>query len=171
MKSFATAAALVLAAGCAAYSWKPRVEESMRSVFVAEFANDSSVTGLGAATARELLRELQREGTMRVSTPEDAAVEVQGSVSCSAPSVVAYERSTGARARERLIEACATVSIIDKAAGSVLVDSRKYRARATFLAADDVLTAARDASGRIAEDLARQIADDLASGEWQRRAQ
>ena len=134
---------LALAAGCGAYRWKSDVPAGMRTVSVPVFRNEGSLTGLGGEVARQVLREIGREGTFRVADEGGAAVEVQGSVSSSTPKVVAYERKTGARNREHALSA-----------------------RTTFLAGDDVLTGARDAEGRLAEDLARQIVDDLLAYRW-----
>ena len=77
-------AALALAtalAGCGtSYAWRPTVPERMRTVCVPTFANETDVSEMGAVAARQVLREIQREGTFRVATADDAAIEVQGVV-------------------------------------------------------------------------------------------
>ena len=148
-------------AGCGGYAWKPSVPADMRTVAVPVFANESGVTELGAVVTRQVLRDVQREGTFDIAVPGDAAVEIQGRVRRADAHVVAYERSTGARNREHRFTVTAEVSFIDKKNGKVLVDNRCYRATTTFLASDDLLTGERDASGRVAEELARQITDEL----------
>jgi hypothetical protein len=160
-RAIVLAALAALAAGCGTYSWRPSVPQEMRTVCVPVFRNEGAVAGLGDEVARQVLRELQREGTFRLARPGDAAVEVQGSVKAGDPEVVAYERRTGSRIRERSLKATATVSFIDKKSGRVLVDGRRYVARVTFASGEDTLTGARDASARLAEELAREIADDL----------
>jgi hypothetical protein len=162
----AVCAALVATAGCAGYSWKSSVPEEMRSVAVPTFRNESNLTGLGVAVAKQVGREFQREGTFRLADVSDCAVEVQGVVKSSSHKSVAYDRSVSVRMREYDLRAVAEVSIIDKKSGKVLVDNRRYRARTTFLAGDDVLTGERDATGRLAEDLARQIVDDVLNCKW-----
>lgn len=155
------AALAAAAAGCGTYTWRPSVPQEMRTVCVPVFRNEGAVASLGDEVARQVLRELQREGTFRIARPDEAAVEVQGSVKAGDPDVVAYERRTGSRIRERSLKATATVSFIDKRSGKVLVDGRRYSARVTFASGEDTLTGARDASARLAEELAREIADDL----------
>ncbi|MCR5413646.1 MAG: hypothetical protein K6F50_02820 [Kiritimatiellae bacterium] len=158
--------AVLLLAGCASYSWRPSVPAESRTVAVPVFRNATDVSALGSVVTSQVLREFQREGTYVIASPGDAALEVQGElVSSSSPSV-AYERRTGARTREHRFRAKAVVSFIDKRSGKVLVDKRKYTAETTFLANDDILTGERDASGRIAEDIARQIVDDATSLAW-----
>ena len=157
---------LAFAAGCASYSWRPAVPEGMRTVSVPTFRNESDVTELGDVVARQVLREIQREGTFTVARSDDAALEVQGIVKEASSSVVAYERRTGARNRERRFAMTASVSVVDRRGGKVLVDGRKYKASTSFLVNDDVVTGERDASGRLAEDIARQIVDDLLALKW-----
>ena len=160
--------AMVLAflAGCAGYNWKPSVPEAMRTVSVPVFVNESGVTGLGSEITRQTLREFEREGTMRIRRTGQSAIEVQGVVKSSLSRIVAYERKTGSRNREHEFKVVAEVSVIDKRAGTVLIDNRRYTARTAFFGHDDKLTGEREASGRIAEDLARQIVDDVLAMKW-----
>lgn len=159
MKIVVPLAALAVA-GCSGYSWKPSVPAAMRTVAVPTFANESDVTELGSVVTRQILREFQQEGTYRIVPPGRSAVEVQGRIRSGESKVIAYERNTGARNREHGFDVVAEVSFVDKTSGRILVDNRVYRAHTTFLAGNDVLTGRRDASGRIAEELARQIVDD-----------
>lgn len=151
---------LVLVAGCRAYTWTSQVPAELRQVAVPTFRNESDVTELGNVVTRQILREFQREGTYRIASLDDCAIEVQGVLKNADQHVIAYERKTGMRNREHRFSVVAEVSFINKKTGAVLVDNRRYRAQTTFLANDDILTAQRDASGRIAEELARQIVDD-----------
>jgi hypothetical protein len=61
----------------------------------------------------------------------------------------------------------ALVSVIDKINGKVIVDNVEYSAGVAFASGStDLLTAKRDASGRLAEELARQIVDDVLAIKW-----
>ncbi len=162
----ALAAVLALAFSGCGYTWRPSVPDDMRTVAVPVFRSTVDVTGLGSEVTRQVLREFQREGTFRIARLEDAALEVQGELTASESPTVAYERRTGARMREHRFAATAKVSFIDRRTGRVLVDGRTYRAETTFLANDDILTGERDASGRLAEDFARQIVDDALGLNW-----
>lgn len=169
MKNIACSAVVLAAlalSGCASYTWRSSVPAEMRTVSVPTFLNESEVTELGSVVTRQVLREFQREGTMRIAPQGRSAIEVQGVVKTSGSSLVAYERKTGTRNREHVLKVTALVSFIDKKAGKVVVNDRKYSASASFVAYDDILTAERDASGRIAEELARQIVDDVLSQNW-----
>lgn len=155
---------LALIAGCQTYTWTSSVPADMRTVSVPTFRNNTTVTELGSVVTRQVLREFQREGTFRIAPVGEAALEIQGTVQKSTDGVIAIDRRTGGSEREFRIRA--VISVIDKRNGKVLVDNRSYSARTTFPANGDVLTSKRDASGRVADDLARQIVDDVLSRKW-----
>ncbi|MBO7683096.1 MAG: hypothetical protein J6T51_00030 [Kiritimatiellae bacterium] len=158
------AAALALAAaaaGCgSSYAWRSPVPPSARTVSVPTFANESSVSGLGAAASRQLLREIQREGTFKVAG-DDAALEIQGVVKKVQAGGAAYDRRTGMRFASFTFSAAAEVSVIDRRTRKVLVNNRLYTATAPVTSSQDMATARRDAAGRLMESLAAQVVDDL----------
>jgi len=155
------------ACGClTSYRWTSSVPERMRTVCVPTFRNESDVTELGAVVSRQILREVQREGTFKIKREGDAAIEVQGIVKSAGETYSIGDRRSGARLYESVFEVVATVSVIDRANGKVLVDNRQYVAQTTYVINQDILTGQRNASGRAAEDLAMQIVDDLTSMQW-----
>lgn len=154
--------AVLSLAGCGTtYSWRSQVPARMRTVAVPTFRNESDVTELGAVVARELAREFQREGTFALRRTGESAVEIQGVIEKAASGARAYRRDMGLRNNEFTFSLRAKVSVIDKLHSKVLVDNRVYSAETTFAANHDTLTGERNASGRLAEELARQIVDDV----------
>jgi hypothetical protein len=77
-----------------------------------------------------------------------------------------YKRGQSMRAYEFRYSLVADVSLVDRRNGKVLVDNRQYRAETTFFSDTDIVTTRRDAAGRLAEDLARQIVDDVVGYKW-----
>ena len=155
------------ACGCSSsYSWRSAVPEDARTVTVPTFRNESNVSEAGALASRQLLREFQREGTFKVRTAGEAAIEVQGVIKSVRPAMAAYNRRAGGRVAAYDLSATAEISVIDKRTRKVLVDNRKYVANATFTAGQDKTTAVRDASGRLMDDLARQVVDDILNLKW-----
>lgn len=152
---------LLLLSGCSAYSWKSSVPQDMRSVAVPVFRNESDVTGLGGAVARQILREVQRDGTFRVASSDDCAIEIQGVIESVVRGGMYSRREKYLRTRDRALDMKAKISFVDRRNGRILVDNREYVASATYISDEDGVTAQRDASGRVAEDLARQVIDDL----------
>ena len=155
-------------AGCRTqYSWTSDVPQSLRTVSVPVFRNESSITELGALSATQILREFQREGTFKISTPEDAAVEVQGVIKSAEASFNGGDVRTDYRTSDCSLALEAEVSVVERVNGRVLVDNKTYYATTTFIAGPmDVVTAKRDASRRLAEDLARQVVDDVLAVQW-----
>lgn len=159
--------ALTALCGCGtSYSWRKSIPESARTVSVPTFRNESNVFELGAIASRQILREFQREGTFKIRSAGDAAVEVQGVIKSASSNVSAYDRRSGMRISAYKMTATVEVSVIDKRSQKVLVDNRKYEASADFSAGQDLTTAQRSASGRLMEDLARQVVDDVLNLKW-----
>ena len=151
-----------LLAGCGtSYSWRSGVPADRRTVVVPTFANETDVAELGAVAARQLLREIQREGTFRIAPEGEAALEVQGVVKRLSTGAAAYDRRTGMRYAGFTLRAIVEISIVDKARRAVVVDSKRYVASTTVTSSQDLMTSRRDASGRLMDDLASQVVDDL----------
>ena len=140
--------------------------EDARTVSVPTFRNESDVSEFGAVATRQLLREFQREGTFGIRTAGNSAIEIQGVIKSVSPAMSAYNRRQGGRIAGYDVSATAEISVIDKRNRKVLVDNRRYTAYATFAAGQDRTTAIRDASGRLADDLAQRIVDDLLNLKW-----
>jgi len=164
-KVIAIAVASASLAGCA-YRWTSPVPEDMRTVAVPTFRNESDVVEMGAAATRQVLREFQREGTFKIAESGDAALEVQGVVKSASVGMQYFKRETSMRSFEHRYLLHADVSLVDRRSGKVLVNNRRYVADTTFFADSDIVTARRDASARLAEDLARQVVDDVVGRRW-----
>lgn len=159
--------ALCAMCGCATdYSWKPSVPEAVRTVSVPTFRNESEVNEFGAVATRQLLREFQREGTFKIRTAGDAALEIQGVVKSAGCGMSAYDRRIRGRIAAYDCFATVEVSVIDRRNRKVLIDNRSYRAKASVTSGQDVTTSMRDASGRLADDLARQVVSDVLNLKW-----
>ena len=160
-------AACLALGGCGtSYSWRSSVPANLRTVAVPTFRNESDVMELGAIATRQVLREFQREGTFKVRSSDEAAIEVQGVIKSAKTDINAYDRRSGLRTSAYKAEAEVEVSVIDRRSGKVLVNNRPYRPKADFTAGQDLTTAQRDASGRLMEDLARQVVDDVLNLKW-----
>lgn len=151
---------LILAAGCAGYSWRSSVPADMRTVQVPVFRDVSGLTETGPVVTRQVLREFQREGTFRIMS-DGAALEIQGEVMSAAARGRNADYKAGSRNHGGELELKAKVSVIDRRRGMVLVDNREYTGSAPYSAQQDDTTAYRDAVGRAADDLARRVVDDV----------
>jgi hypothetical protein len=157
----------MMVAGCkTTYSWTSAVPADRRTISVPVFRNESDVTALGGTVSRQILREFQREGTFRLASAEAAAVEVQGVIRSAKSSYQGGARQVANRVNDYRFILQAEVSVVDRISGKVLVDNRVYTAETIFAGTQDLMTGRRDASGRLAEDLARQIVDDVLACQW-----
>lgn len=158
---------LLLAAGCASsYSWKSSVPTDMRTVSVPVFVNKSEIQELGAIASRQLLREFQREGTFKLVRNDDSVLEIQGVIVSTSYDRLAYSRRSGLRIFGYNFEITASISIVDHKNGRVLIDNKTYIGSAPMTASDDLMNAARNVSGAAADDLARQVVDDVLNLKW-----
>jgi len=160
--------ALVLAAcGCGTdYAWRSSVPAEVRTVAVPTFRNESDVAEIGAVASRQLLREIQREGTFKIASVDDAALEVQGVIKSAALGSTSYNRRGSTRAMAADFIAVAEISVIDRRAHKVLVNNRLYQASVSTTVMQDSSSAMRDASGRLMDELSRQVVDDLLNLKW-----
>lgn len=142
----------------------------MRTVSVPVFRNESNVTELGSVAARQIAREFQRDGTFRLAPSGEAAIEIQGVVKSTTSGFLGGNRKSGMRSAEFKYLLVAEVSVVDKRNGRVLIDGREYRAETSFMVGDDLQTALREHSGRLAEALAEQVVDDVLGYKWQEGA-
>ena len=167
-KAILVALAFAAAAGCSSYTWRSQVPEDMRTVYVPTFRNETEVVELGALATGQTLREFQREGTIRIASSDDAALEVQVVLKSAPVGMLNFKRSQSMRAYEHRMTLHAEMSLVDRRNGRVLVDNKSYHAETTFFSDTDIVTSRRDASGRLAEDLARQIVDDVVGYRWKK---
>lgn len=159
--------ALFLASGCASsYAWKSPVPQDMRSVSVPVFVNQSNIQEMGAVATRQLLREFQREGSFKLVRNDDSVIEIQGVILNTNNERLAYSRRNGQRISGYDFRVTANVSVIDHKNGRVLINNKSYTGSAAMTASDDLMNAARNASAAAADDLARQIVDDVINLKW-----
>lgn len=150
----------VLLAGCSAYKWGTTVPQAYRSVSVPVFENFTDFPELGPAVAQYTLREFQREGTFRIARPSDAAIEVQGALAKMTRYDLTYDRGNSVRATEYRCSVEVEVTIVDKKTGKVLLERKPVTGETTFAVQNDLQTSQRNATARIADDIARQIVNE-----------
>ena len=163
MRSILLPVALLAAAllsGCAGYTWGTSVPREYRMVSVPVFENMTTVSEIGPIVTQYVLREFQREGSFRIVRPEDAVIEVQGVLRSMSREGIAYDRGQGMRASEYRYVIVADVTFVDKKSGKVLLEKKGIKGETTFLTNNDLLTGQRNASFRIADDIARQVVND-----------
>lgn len=170
MKLFSVVFSVALLSGCASsYCWKSSVPSDHRTVNVPTFRDESGLQEMGAIASRQLLREFQREGTFKIASADDAAVEIQGTIKSVSSSSDSYNRRAHRRYAGYIMKCTAEITVVDKISGEVIVPMRSFTAETTYAAGNDNTTSQRDASGRIADVLARKIVDDVLRIKWNKK--
>ena len=158
----AAACTAVLLFGCSSsYSWRSTVPVEVRTVAVPTFRNETNVTEAGPIASRQLLREIQREGTFAIRSQGNAAIEIQGVVKKAAGGVTGYDRRHGLRISAYELKVTCLITVVDKRRGALLLENVPFEGETTFTSGQDVSNAQRDAIGRALDDVARKVVDRL----------
>ena len=153
----------VLLAGCASYRITSDVPEELRTIAVAVFENDTGYPETSTIVTQYVLREFQREGTMKIKSwgSEDSSLKLQGVVKRGEWAAVRFDRSYGSRAAEYRYTLTAEITLVERSTGKLLLDAVQVHGSTTFLTYDDMLTGIQNAHPRIAKELSRAIVDTV----------
>ena len=156
-----TVAWSVLLTGCASYRLTSGVPEELRTIAVAVFENETGYPETSTTVTQYVLREFQREGTMKLQSWKDASLELQGTVKRGEMAAVRFDRSYGSRAAENRYTLIAEITLVERSTGKLLLNAVEVYGTTTFLTYDDMLTGMQNAHPRIAKELSRAIVDTV----------
>lgn len=155
-----------LLAGCAGYRLGPTngTVAGSRSIEIRPFANQTFEPRLTEVTTQQLRKQIQRDGTFRLSTREDADVIVTGSLLRYEREPVSFQPKDVIATRDYSVTLLAHVRAVESG-GKVLLD-RDVTGRTTIRNVADLGSAERQASTLLAENLATNIRSLLVDGTW-----
>jgi len=153
----------VMLAGCASYRITSDVPDELRTIAVAVFENETGYPETSAIVTQYVLREFQREGTMKIKSwrNEDSSLKLQGIIKRGEMTPVRFDRSYGSRAAENRYTLIAEITLVERSTGKLLLDAVEVHGSTTFLTYDDMLTGMQNAYPRIAKELSRAIVDTV----------
>lgn len=151
-------AGLALLSGCATYYVTSSVPEELRTISVPIFENKTGYPEFGVIATQYTLREIQREGTLSIAPLDSASLKLLCSVNFE-KHPVNFNRSYGSRASEYRYKLIASVTLVERSTGKLLLDNVRVEAGTTFLTHDDMLTGMQNAAPRISKELSRAIVD------------
>ena len=154
-------AGCVWLAGCASYRITSDVPEELRTIAVPVFENETGYPEVSATVTQFVLREFQREGTMKIKSLDNASLKLLGTVRLGETSPVRFDRSYGSRASEYRYTLIAEITLVERDTGKLLLDAVKVSGSTTFLTYDDMLTGMQNAYPRVAKELSRVIVDTV----------
>jgi hypothetical protein len=151
---------VALLSGCGTYHVTSSVPEELRTISVPIFENKTGYPEFGAIATQYTLREIQREGTLQIAPLESASLKLLCEVSTE-KRAVSFNRAYGTRALEYRYKLIASVTLVERSTGKLLLDNVPVVASTTFLTHDDMLTGMQNAAPRISKELSRAIVDTV----------
>jgi hypothetical protein len=154
-------------AGCAGYRLGPTngAPAGSRSLQVNMFRNETWEPRLSEPVATSLRRWVQRDGTYRLATQNDADVILSGELVEFNRSGVSFQPRDVRTLRDYELTLTAHVVATERGTGRELLNT-KVTGRATIRVTADEASAERQAAPLLAEDLSRRIISLLVDGSW-----
>lgn len=152
-----TAACTMLLAGCAHYRVGNPVPREMRNVTVPVFENACAQPEAEALLTQAVCREFIRDGSMKLTGMEQAAIKVTGRITEYSQKPIRFSDSNPDAPVEYRVHMVVIVTVIEKASGKILLKPTTLSADTNCLTHNDLPTAKRDALQRAAHDLGHQI--------------
>ena len=154
--------------GCAGYRVGPTKDfpAGTRSIDVRMFENLTMQPGLSEALANALRKQIQSDGTYRLETQGTGHVELSGKIIRFDRASFTFDPDDTLTTRDSELRVLVEVTARQSGTGTVLLD-KKVRGRTRIRIGNDITSSERQALPLLAEDLARNIVDLLADGDWE----
>jgi hypothetical protein len=153
--------------GCAGYHLGPSdgSQASYRTVVVRPFTNQTLEPRLGDDATFALRKEIQRDGTLQLTTGANANLEVTSELVRYERSEISFYSTDVTTARDFRVMLTAHVVARDRVSGKVVLD-RAVIGQSLMRVGSDQTSAERQTLPLVAADLARQITALLVDGSW-----
>jgi Lipopolysaccharide-assembly len=157
----------LLWAGCAGYRVGPTNGEvsGAKSMRLDLFRNETFEPRLSEAVCTALRRDVQQDGTYRLSTQGEADIVVSGVITKYRRMGVSYDPLDVITPRDFQVTIVAKITATERSTGRVIID-KEVGGRTTIQIGPDLASAERQAVPLLAEDLARNVTSLLVDGTW-----
>lgn len=163
---YAAAAVLALTSGCANYKLGTTLPENQRDVYVPNVRNESGQPGVEREVTKAILKEIQREGTLRLVSEDRASTRLDIVVVGYRQDSIRYNReNTGVSEEYRMVLRASTTftKLNEPDPDKAIISQNVLEGDETFLRGTDTITAMQRCLPKAAEDLAEQIIDSCVS--------
>jgi outer membrane lipopolysaccharide assembly protein LptE/RlpB len=150
----------LLLSGCGTYHVTSAVPTELRTISVPIFENKTGFPEFGVIATQYTLREIQREGSLKIAPLDSASLKLLCSVS-NERHAISFNRAYGSRASEYRYTLVAHVTLVERSTGKLLLDDVPISASTTFLTHDDLLTGMQNSAPRVSKELSRNIIDTV----------
>jgi len=156
-----------LVSGCVGYTAGPTngLAPGAQSVRVEFFENNTLEPRLVTAVNRALKRNLQEDGTYRLSTAGPANLVVTGELVDFKRNGVSYTPGDTLAVQDYSMELVAKIKVTDRTTGDVIVE-QEITGNSTVRVGNDLTSGQRQAVPLIAEQLARQATSLIVDGDF-----
>jgi hypothetical protein len=127
---------------------------------VVTFSNQTDEPFLETIIADAVSSELQRDGTLSVTTPHNSDVTLSGKIISSVLTPLRYENDNRRTTREYRLTLTVEIVLVRTKTGEEIL-KKKVSGETTFEPAGDIASAKRSAFPYAARDLARHIVDAI----------
>ena len=148
-------------AGCASYQLGSTLDPALKDVYVPTVRSKVNQPGIEATVTSAIIREIQREGTMRISEEKDASTILEIEIIGYEQDTLRYNSDDLGRAAEytMTIEAKVMFRKLTGAPEEAIILSGTYEGEDTFLSGMDTISAKQRCLPEASKDLAEQIID------------
>lgn len=154
------ALALVSLSGCTGYRLGSTLPPDLKTIYVPTFANVTGQPRVEFQVTSETIRELQRQGTLKVTGESQADLILEAKLTKYELIPLQYRRDQALTAREYRLQLEAEVVLKRAGTGKVLVKDAAVAGWSTFLSqGGDLKAAERSALPAAARDLGNHIVE------------
>jgi len=156
-----------LLCGCAGYHLGPSngIAAGDKSIQVMPFSNQTLEPRLTDAVTAQLRKELQRDGTFRLATHDDADIVVTGIITKYTRHELSFQPADTLTAKDYRVSMTAQVTARDRITGKVVID-QEISGFTLVRVGQDLVSSERQSLPLLAGDLARNVTARLADGSW-----
>lgn len=149
-------------AGCANYRIGTTLPKHLRTVSVETFRNATDEPNVQSRITSATLQELQRDGQLKVKTPDEADINLTGVITNYELERMRADSNNPKRTSEYKVIATVRIEAVERATGKRIV-TQTVSGSKIFDATGDMATAKRNALPDVAKDTARKIVDAVIS--------
>ena len=149
-------------AGCANYQLGTTLPSHLRTVSVETFRNSTEEPNIQSRITSATLQEFQRDGQLKVKSPDEADINVTGVITEYKLDRVLADKNNPKRTSEYRATATVKIEARERVSGKRIV-TQSVSGSKIFAATGDISTAKRNALPEVAKDAAKKIVDAVIS--------
>ncbi|MSU57898.1 MAG: hypothetical protein EXS35_06900 [Pedosphaera sp.] len=159
--------AAVVLCGCAGYRLGPAGGQTAgeQSVQIVPFLNRTTEPRLGDAVTAALRKEIQRDGTFKLSTRDAGDIVVSGVLTRYLRREVSFVPTDIATARDYDVSLTAQITARERSSGKIIFD-QPITSFTLIRVGSDLANTERQALPLLATDMGKRVTAMLADGSW-----